>query len=78
MIAEGKRNLLMQHAIPVILIRKEYYRKQGIHVKVRADTLEKQSEKSLLYDRIKNEMWKWRKNFQDSFRQRWDLIMAGR
>ena len=33
--------------------QKEYYRKQGIHVKVRADTLEKQSEKSLLYDRKK-------------------------
>ena len=64
-IAEGEKESFDAARNPGNFDQKEYYRKQGIHVKVRADTLEKQSEKSLLYDRIKNEMWKWRKKLSD-------------
>lgn len=76
-IAEGEKESFDAARNPGNFDQKEYYRKQGIHVKVRADTLEKQSEKSLLYDRIKNEMWKWRKKLSGQLRTKMGSYYGG-
>ena len=76
-IAEGEKESFDAARNPGNFDQKEYYRKQGIHVKVRADTLEKQSEKSLLYDRIKNEMWKWRKKLSGQLQTKMGSYYGG-